>query len=162
MKKNNKGFTMAELLIVVAIIGVLVAVAIPTFVDQLEKAREATDISNVRDVYSEISVAFADGTLSKTGDTVKVLKGLTATYTVTTGESASIKVEVPSFPIEQKVAGWQSGTTIDIAGGVTLAAPTAIPEGGTMTLTFTYTQDAAAANHGTQTYLSTVALSSAT
>jgi len=56
MKKmnNRKGFTLAELLIVVAIIAVLVAVAIPVFTAQLEKAREATDIANVRSAYAEV------------------------------------------------------------------------------------------------------------
>lgn len=38
-KNKNKGFTLAELLIVVAIIGVLVAVSIPIFTSQLAKAR---------------------------------------------------------------------------------------------------------------------------
>lgn len=52
MKKNNKGFTLAELLIVVAIIAVLVAIAIPVFTTQLEKSREATDIANVRSAYA--------------------------------------------------------------------------------------------------------------
>ncbi len=53
MRKNNKkGFTLAELLIVVAIIAVLVAVAIPVFTTQLEKAREATDVSNMRAAYA--------------------------------------------------------------------------------------------------------------
>ena len=41
MKISRKGFTLAELLIVVAIIAVLVAVAIPIFGSQLEKSREA-------------------------------------------------------------------------------------------------------------------------
>ena len=45
---NKKGFTLAELLIVVAIIAVLVAVSIPIFTSQLEKSREATDIANLR------------------------------------------------------------------------------------------------------------------
>ena len=40
-RENKKGFTLAELLIVVAIIGVLVAISIPIFTAQLEKAREA-------------------------------------------------------------------------------------------------------------------------
>lgn len=50
MKKltNKKGFTLAELLVVVAIIAVLVAVSIPIFTSKLEKAREATDIANMR------------------------------------------------------------------------------------------------------------------
>ena len=51
MKKKwtkSNGFTLAELLIVVAIIAVLVAISIPIFTSQLEKAREATDLSDVR------------------------------------------------------------------------------------------------------------------
>ena len=56
MKKNKKGFTLAELLIVVAIIGVLVAIAIPIFTSQLEKSREATDLANVRSAYAQVMV----------------------------------------------------------------------------------------------------------
>ena len=56
-KNNNKGFTLAELLIVVAIIAVLVAIAIPIFTSQLEKAREATDASNIRGAYAEVAAA---------------------------------------------------------------------------------------------------------
>ena len=52
MKKNNKGFTLAELLIVVAIIAVLIAIAIPIFTTQLEKARENTDLANIRAAYA--------------------------------------------------------------------------------------------------------------
>ena len=50
--KNKKGFTLAELLIVVAIIGVLVAISIPIFSSQLEKAREAVDLANLRSAYA--------------------------------------------------------------------------------------------------------------
>lgn len=52
MKKNRKGFTLAELLIVVAIIAVLVAISIPIFTSQLEKSREATDLANLRSAYA--------------------------------------------------------------------------------------------------------------
>ena len=52
-KNNNKGFTLAELLIVVAIIAVLTAIAIPVFTTQLEKSREATDQANLRSAYAE-------------------------------------------------------------------------------------------------------------
>lgn len=57
MKKNNRGFTLAELLIVVAIIAVLVAIAIPVFTSQLEKAREGVDAANIRSAYAEVVAA---------------------------------------------------------------------------------------------------------
>jgi prepilin-type N-terminal cleavage/methylation domain-containing protein len=61
-KNKNKGFTLAELLIVVAIIGVLVAISIPIFTSQLEKAREATDAANIRSQYAEVmSEAITEG-----------------------------------------------------------------------------------------------------
>lgn len=52
--KNKKGFTLAELMVVVAIIGVLVAVSVPIFNSQLEKSREATDLANVRSAYAQV------------------------------------------------------------------------------------------------------------
>ena len=50
--KNKEGFTLAELLIVVAIIAVLVAVSIPIFTSQLKKARLATNQANARAAYA--------------------------------------------------------------------------------------------------------------
>ena len=55
--KNSKGFTLMEMLIVVAIIAVLIAIAIPTFTNQLEKAREATDLANLRGAYAQVMAA---------------------------------------------------------------------------------------------------------
>ena len=55
-KANKKGFTIMEMLIVVAIIAVLVAIAIPTFNGALTKAKEATDVANIRAAYAELQV----------------------------------------------------------------------------------------------------------
>lgn len=57
-KNEVKGFTLAELLIVVAIIAVLVAISIPIFTSQLHKARVATDWANLRAYYAEIQADF--------------------------------------------------------------------------------------------------------
>ena len=49
---NKKGFTLMEMLIVVAIIAVLVAVAIPTLNSALNKAKAGTDLANIRSGYA--------------------------------------------------------------------------------------------------------------
>lgn len=108
---NKKGFTMAELLIVVAIIAVLVAIAVPVFTAQLEKSREATDAANIRAAYAEIS---AD---ALTGD----LPADMSKYDVT---------------LKQQTKGW--GTTFDFPSN--LKAGTTDPDKNG-TVTFTYDSD---------------------
>ena len=54
MKNNTKGFKLAELLSVVAIIAVLTAISIPIFSTQMEKSREAADAANIRSQYAEV------------------------------------------------------------------------------------------------------------
>ncbi len=49
---SNKGFTLAELLIVVAIVAVLVAIAMPMFLDNLRHTQEGVNLSNARSAYS--------------------------------------------------------------------------------------------------------------
>lgn len=69
-KRNKKGFTLAELLIVVAIIAVLVAIAIPVFTSQLEKSRENTDIANLRAAKAAAVTAMLSGDIDNTTDAV--------------------------------------------------------------------------------------------
>lgn len=90
MKQNKNGFTLMEMLIVIAIIAVLIAVAIPVFASQLEKAREATDLANVRSAYAQVS-------------TEALLGDSEATVTVN---------------LKQKQADWQSVDPVNIGGVV--------------------------------------------
>lgn len=61
MRNNHKrGFTLSELLIVVAIIGVLVAISIPIFTSQLHKAEVATDIANLRGFYTQLQADYIE------------------------------------------------------------------------------------------------------
>ena len=77
VKKNKKGFTLAELLIVVAIIAVLVAISIPIFTSQLEKSRDAVTVSNIRAAYAQASAAYLTG--ADTNDTSVVVNGTAVT-----------------------------------------------------------------------------------
>ena len=67
MKMNKKGFTLAELLIVIAIIAILIAIAIPAFGAQLENARISADHANIRSAYAICQDAKILGTPITTG-----------------------------------------------------------------------------------------------
>ena len=71
--KYSEGFTLAELLIVVAIIAILVAVSIPVFASKTEKAREATCLANKRSLLAEMTTGYSSGeydTLSEAFHTI--------------------------------------------------------------------------------------------
>ena len=60
-KKNNKGFCLVELIVVIAIMIVLVAVLAPVFTKYVEQSRRATDVQNANTIASAILVDVADG-----------------------------------------------------------------------------------------------------
>lgn len=69
--KLNKqgGFTLIEMLIVVAIIAILIAVSIPLVNSSLERARESTDAANERSFKAVLLISFANGKYELTGGT---------------------------------------------------------------------------------------------
>ncbi len=67
-KRRTQGFTLAELLVVVAIIGVLVAVSIPIFTGQLEKSRRAVDMANARNIKAVLSAGMTSGDIAFTSE----------------------------------------------------------------------------------------------
>ena len=124
--REKKGFTLAELLIVVAIIGVLVAISIPIFTSQLEKAREATDLANVRSAYAEISAAALSEDAAPTNTT-------NITFNRTGSENAY--VYTAEVKLTQKEDGWKTANGDSAVAGIkSTGSPSA---GGTATVTVT-------------------------
>ena len=81
--QHKKGFTLMEMLIVVAIIAVLVAIAIPVFNGALTKSKEAADVANVRATYAEWQTAMLTENTKAPADKDAFLKGPAGTDTLT-------------------------------------------------------------------------------
>lgn len=59
-KMNNKGFSLVELIIVIAIMLVLVGILAPQFIRYVARSRVAADVTNAQEIAAAIDVAIAD------------------------------------------------------------------------------------------------------
>lgn len=59
-KKKNKGFTLVELIIVVAILAILVGLLAPQYTKYVEKSRKTADINNLNEIVNAIKIAATD------------------------------------------------------------------------------------------------------
>ena len=102
--RQNKGFTLAELLIVVAIIAVLVAVAIPVFTTQLNNTKQATATANARSAYAE----YVATEMSK-GNT-PTISGMTAAIQGADLQGASVSISGGTVTVTLSGATASAGT----------------------------------------------------
>ena len=101
---NRRGFTLIELLIVVVIIGVLAAIAVPKFQNTKGKANAASLRADLRNLVTAEEAYFYDNSSYTTDITalnIRMTTGVTVTFGAATAGGWSAKVTHPlAFPIE--------------------------------------------------------------
>ena len=135
-RENHKGFTLVELMIVVAIVGILAAIAYPSYQEQVRKSRRAD----------------CAGELTLLANAMERFFTLNGTYT-----GASVTGANPIFPDECPIDGGTASYDFDVnvtnlgLGYTVTAAPKGPQAGdkcGTLTLTHTGDQDVSGATGG--------------
>ena len=101
---NNKGFSLIELIVVIAIMAILVGVLAPQFIQYIESSKQSTDIQNASAIRSAIEAGVADGTIKADVEVKVTTNGIEV--------DANGKTAVEAVGLAQitpcKSAGWKA------------------------------------------------------
>lgn len=104
-QKNNKGFSLVELIVVIAIMAVLVGVLAPQFIKYVEKSRQSTDMQSVQQLKSSVETDISDNE-NVTSVTITI-SGKKATTTIN-ASSGTVTPSTSSAAL--KSSGWPTIT----------------------------------------------------
>lgn len=138
-RKNNKGFTLVELIIVIAIIAVLSAVVAPQYIKYVENSRIATDRNAVEEIMHAAEIAaVGNGTTQPSGNVALDIAASGNGLTYTVGASGTLSYAVNeivasgSYTLKSKAyQGWFAAganaltISIDSNGKASLSTPLA-------------------------------------
>ena len=144
---TNKGFSLVELIIVIAIMAVLVGVLAPQFLKYVERSRKSTDVQNVASIVTALQTYAADPmveTANQLTDGGKITLTTTSVTTNCTGNTDKALTAAGISTIGLKSGNWTStagaGITLNVAvsnGTITVTCDTTL-DGTNNILTGTY------------------------
>lgn len=131
--KNKKGFTLIEMLVVIAIIAVLVAIAIPVVGSSTNKAACAANAANLRSIKAEVTTAFLTNDTTNydfvtSGTTITVTpksthtlptSKKTSTPSCDAGVAPTISIDKATNEVTVKYGANDINAFADVAGGET-------------------------------------------
>lgn len=106
-KKNNKGFSLVELIVVVAIMAVLLGVLVPTLVRHIETSKQSKDLDGIAEIRSAMEIALASEEFSDLSGDVTFTGG-TVTITKDTAMSTDLTKEYTNEVLENLATGENS------------------------------------------------------
>ena len=123
LKKSKAGFTLVELIVVIAIIGVLAAVLVPQYIQYIDRSKEGVDLQTVSEIFHAAEIAFAEG---KTGTVTLNFSSGAITFGVKSGENyvkSAMDTAVTAI-IPTAVLKSSAGTTISEVKTITVDSTT--------------------------------------
>lgn len=147
MKLNNKGFSLVELIVVIAIMAILVGVLAPSVLGQIDKAKQSKDKQTIETVVTAVATAYADQTITSgkptsTGSVTAVSFGTSnAAYTgsgVETEFNSAVQ-QIVGYTAVALESNQFSGSSVSIELNTTTGKVTATATNGGTTI-FTVTR----------------------